>query len=212
MAEFILGIIPAVSNYPGTTVEVSRGMYVGSSGTIEVVDTPGANSLISHSEDERVTRDILLKDTEKKILQIIDSKNLRRGLLITTQLAEMGLPVSICLNMWDETLDRGISVNTDKLQKTLGVPIKKTIATQNYGIGALKSSINSVKIPKIDINYGGDIEEGIKKIEELLPDDIAVKRRAIATMLLSYDEAIEETLKIDAQILERIHKINVFSS
>jgi ferrous iron transport protein B len=203
----LTGKYVTVSNYPGTTVEVSRGMYVGSSGTIEVVDTPGANSLISHSEDERVTRDILLKDTEKKILQIIDSKNLRRGLLITTQLAEMGLPVSICLNMWDETLDRGISVNTDKLQKTLGVPITKTIATQNYGIGALKSSINSVKIPKIDINYGGDIEEGIKKIEELLPDDIAVKRRAIATMLLSYDEAIEETLKIDAQILERIHKI-----
>ena len=54
-----------VSNYPGTTVEVSRGMYAGSNNTIEVIDTPGANSLISHSEDERVARDILLRDEEK---------------------------------------------------------------------------------------------------------------------------------------------------
>ena len=125
-----------VSNYPGTTVEVTRGMYAGSNDTIEVVDTPGANSLISHSEDERVARDILLRDEEKRVLQIIDSKNIHRGLLITTQLAEMGLPVSIGLNMWDETLDRGMSINTDKLQEILGVTLTKTIATQKYGIGA----------------------------------------------------------------------------
>ncbi|MDP7126629.1 MAG: FeoB small GTPase domain-containing protein, partial [Candidatus Marinimicrobia bacterium] len=123
-----------VSNYPGTTVEVSRGMYSGSNNTIEVIDTPGANSLISHSEDERVARDILLRDEEKKIIQIIDSKNLHRGLMITTQLAEMGLPISIGLNMWDETLDRGMSINTDKLQEILGVDLVKTIATQKYGI------------------------------------------------------------------------------
>ena len=84
-----------VSNYPGTTVEVTRGMYAGSNDTIEVVDTPGANSLISLSEDVRVARYILLRDGEKKVIQIIDSKNIHRGLLITTQLAEMGLPISI---------------------------------------------------------------------------------------------------------------------
>ena len=110
-----------VSNYPGTTVEVTRGMYAGSNDTIEVVDTPGANSLISHSEDERVARDILLRDEEKKVLQIMDAKNIHRGLLITTQLAEMGLPISIGLNMWDETLDRGMSINTDKLQEILEI-------------------------------------------------------------------------------------------
>ncbi|MEE8597318.1 MAG: FeoB small GTPase domain-containing protein, partial [bacterium] len=203
----LTGKYVTVSNYPGTTVEVSRGRYVGSSGTVEVVDTPGANSLISHSEDERVARDILLKDEERKVVQIIDAKNIRRGLLITAQIAEMGIPMSIGLNMWDETLDRGISINTDKLQKTLGVPITKTIATQNYGVNALKNSINSANIPKIEINYGGIIEEGIKKIEKLLPDGLAVKRRAIATMLLSYDEALEDTLKIDKQSLGRIHKI-----
>ncbi len=196
-----------VSNYPGTTVEVTRGMYAGSNDTIEVVDTPGANSLISHSEDERVARDILLRDEDKKVIQIIDSKNIHRGLLITTQLAEMGLPISIGLNMWDETLDRGMSINTDKLQKILGVTLTKTIATQKYGIGALRNSINSVKIPNISIDYGTAIEEVIKEIETLLPDNSTVRKRALAVMLLSYDEDLEETIDIDEETLGRIQSV-----
>ncbi|MCR4290871.1 MAG: ferrous iron transporter B [Candidatus Scalindua sp.] len=194
-----------VSNYPGTTVEVTKGMYAGSNDTIEVIDTPGANSLISHSEDERVARDILLRDEEKRVLQIIDAKNIHRGLLITSQLAEMGLPVSIGLNMWDETLDRGMSINTDKLQEILGVTLTKTIATQKYGIGALRNSINSVKIPKLSIDYGETIENGIKQLEALLPKKSTVKKRALAIMLLSYDEDLEETLEIDEEALEQIH-------
>ena len=194
-----------VSNYPGTTVEVTRGMYAGSSDTIEVVDTPGANSLISHSEDERVARDILLRDEEKRVLQILDAKNIHRGLLITTQLAEMGLPISIGLNMWDETLDRGMSINTDKLQEILGVTLTKTIATQKYGIGALRNSINSVKVPKISIDYGETIENGIKQLEALLPEKTTVKKRALAIMLLSFDEDLEETLEIDEDTLDKIH-------
>ncbi|MHC4321996.1 MAG: FeoB small GTPase domain-containing protein, partial [Planctomycetota bacterium] len=196
-----------VSNYPGTTVEVTKGMYAGSNDMIEVVDTPGANSLISHSEDERVARDILLRDEEKKVLQIIDSKNIHRGLLITTQLAEMGLPISIGLNLWDETLDRGMSINTDKLQEILGVTLTKTIATQKYGIGALRNSINSVKVPKISIDYGEAIEDGIEQLETLLPEQSTVKKRALAIMLLSYDEDLEETLEIDAESLVQIHKV-----
>lgn len=180
-------------------------MYAGSNDTIEVIDTPGANSLISHSEDERVARDILLRDEEKRVLQIIDAKNIHRGLLITTQLAEMGLPVSIGLNMWDETLDRGMSINTDKLQEILGVTLTKTIATQKYGIGALRNSINSVKIPKLSIDYGETIENGIKQLEALLPEKSTVKKRALAIMLLSYDEDLEETLKINEEALEQIH-------
>jgi ferrous iron transport protein B len=194
-----------VSNYPGTTVEVTRGMYAGSNDTIEVVDTPGANSLISHSEDERVARDILLRDEEKRVLQILDAKNIHRGLLITTQLAEMGLPISIGLNMWDETLDRGMSINTDKLQEILGVTLTKTIATQKYGIGALRNSINSVKVQKISIDYGETIENGIKQLEALLPEKTTVKKRALAIMLLSFDEDLEETLEIDEDTLDKIH-------
>ncbi len=203
----LTGQYVTVSNYPGTTVEVARGQFVGSRGPVEIIDTPGSNSLISESEDERVARDILIEGDGKKIIQIMDSKNIKRGLLITTQIAEMGLPLSIGLNMWDETLDRGISVDVEKLQKSLGVPIIKTIATQKYGVNALKSSIYTTQVPTIKVDYGSILEGGIEKIEELLPDDLLVKKRAIAIMLLSSDEALEETIDFGDENLMRIHEI-----
>ena len=109
-----------VSNYPGTTVTVSRGTCKQLGKGVEIVDTPGVNSLIPQSEDERVSRDILLEDG-KKVIQVADAKNLRRALLITTQLAEMELPVVLDLNMWDECLERGIDINTQRLQDLLGI-------------------------------------------------------------------------------------------
>ena len=95
----LTGKYVTVSNYPGTTVEVSKGVCKGASGRVEVVDTPGANSLIPLSEDERVARDLLLEEGKKSVVQVADAKNLRRGLLITSQLAEMGLPVVLVLNI-----------------------------------------------------------------------------------------------------------------
>ena len=85
----LTGKYVTVSNYPGTTVEVSKGICKGLDGRVEIVDTPGANSLIPLSEDELVARDMLLEEYEKRVIQVVDAKNLRRGLLITTQLAEM---------------------------------------------------------------------------------------------------------------------------
>ena len=203
----LTGKYVTVSNYPGTTVEISRGNFIGSNGTIEVVDTPGSNSLIAHSEDERVARDILIEGEKKKTIQIMDAKNLQRGLLITTQIAEMGLPMAIGLNMWDETLDRGMSIDIVKLEETIGVPVTKTIATQKYGISALKNSVDLIRVPKLTIDYGQVIEEGITKIEEQVPEHPFIKKRAIAIMLLSYDETLEETLEIDAETQNRIHQI-----
>lgn len=203
----LTGQYVTVSNYPGTTVEVARGQFVGSRGSVEIIDTPGSNSLISESEDERVARDILIEGDGKKIIQIMDSKNIKRGLLITTQIAEMGLPLSIGLNMWDETLDRGISVDVERLQKSLGVPIIKTIATQKFGVNALKSSIYTTQVPTIKVDYGSILEGGIERIEELLPDDLLVNKRAIAIMLLSSDEALEETINFGDENLMRIHEI-----
>lgn len=176
-------------------------------GAVEVVDTPGSNSLIAHSEDERVARDILIEGGEKKIIQIMDAKNIQRGLLITSQIAEMGLPLAIGLNMWDETLDRGMSIDIAKLQETLGVPITKTIATQKYGISALKNSAESVQVPQLTIDYGNTIEEGIERMEEQVPEHPLIKKRAIAIMLLSHDETLEETLELDVETQAQIHKI-----
>lgn len=191
----LTGKYVTVSNYPGTTVEVSKGICKGLDGGIEIVDTPGANSLIPLSEDERVARDMLLENYDKHVVQVIDAKNLRRGLLITTQIAEMGLPVVVVLNMWDELLDKGMNVDVTALQKIIDIPVIKTIATHRVGINTLVNSIPSAKAPDLYINYGDFIEEGIGKIQEILQSDICVNKRALAIMLLSGDEALEDSLK-----------------
>ena len=151
----LTGKYVTVSNYPGTTVEVSKGICKGLDGRIEIFDTPGANSLIPLSEDELVARDMLLDEHEKRVIQVVDAKNLRRGLLITTQLAEMGLPVVLTLNMWDELLDRGMNIDVHALQETLNIPVIKTIATHRVGINALLGSIESARAPSLHIDYGG---------------------------------------------------------
>ncbi|OHB37631.1 MAG: hypothetical protein A2060_02115 [Planctomycetes bacterium GWA2_50_13] len=181
-----------VSNYPGTTVTVSRGTCKQLGRGVEIVDTPGVNSLIPQSEDERVSRDILLEDG-KKVIQVADAKNLRRALLITTQLAEMELPVVLDLNMWDECLERGIDINTQRLQDLLGIQAVKTVATEKRGIGELIGSVPGAKKPSLRIDYGQYIEEAIDKIEALLPEKYP--KRAISLMLLSGDPGLEDRFR-----------------
>ncbi|MFA4830125.1 MAG: FeoB small GTPase domain-containing protein, partial [Thermodesulfovibrionales bacterium] len=100
-----------VSNYPGTTVEISYGDMLLEGKKYLIVDTPGVNSLVPMSEDEKVTRDIFLKERPFTVVQVADTKNIRRSLLITLQIAEMGLPLILVLNMEDEARDRGIIID-----------------------------------------------------------------------------------------------------
>jgi len=97
----LTGHFAIVSNYPGTTVEVTRGMAKTAGGDVEVIDTPGVNSLVPAGEDEAVTRDMVLSDREASILLVVDAKNLRRGLALTLQLREFGRPFALVLNMLD---------------------------------------------------------------------------------------------------------------
>src|SRR4030043_248973 len=132
--NYLTGKYVTVSNYPGATVEVATGTMVAQGKKVQVVDTPGINSLIPMSEDEKVTRDILLKETQPYLVQVIDTKNLRRGLLISLQLLEMNLSFLIVLNMWDEAKSRGVEIRTQALSKNLGSPIIKTVATRQKGL------------------------------------------------------------------------------
>jgi len=167
--SLMTGRYVVVSNYPGTTVEVSSGTARFAGRQMEVVDTPGVNSLIPRSEDEEVARAILIDRKPAAVVQVADGKNLRRSLMITTQLAEMGLPVTMALNMWDEALDRGIDVDTAALSRITGVPVVKTVAVQKQGIGALQSSLAEAKPPSLRINYGPEIEAEIERLAPLLP-------------------------------------------
>lgn len=187
----ITGKYVVVSNYPGTTVEVSRGVCRGFGNSSEVVDTPGVNGLVPLSEDERVTRDIVLDDTEKIVIQVADSKNLRRAMMITSQLAELNQRVVLGLNMWDESLDRGISIDTGKLKDTLGIPVVKTVATQKKGINSLISSVKSAEVPRIHVDYGVDIERSIAEIGDIMAANGLERNRGVAIMIIADDDTLE---------------------
>src|SRR3972149_6182717 len=137
------------ANHPGTTGEVARGRAWIRGEECLVIDSPGINTLVPTSEDERVTRDILLKENAGSVVQIIDSKNLRRGLLITLQLSEMMIPAVISLNMYDEAGERGITIDAGRLSDVFGVDFVPTIATQRWGIDKLKDLAFSKKVPRL---------------------------------------------------------------
>ena len=165
--NYLTGKYVTVSNYPGTTVEVSTGTLSAHGKKFQVLDTPGVNSLIPMSEDEKVTRDILLKEPKSYLIQVMDTKNIRRGLLISLQLLEMGLPFIVLLNMWDEAKSRGIEIKTQRLSEILGAPILKTVATRQKGLEKIKENLQDRPPSSIPINYPEAIERGISRITPL---------------------------------------------
>lgn len=189
----LTGRYVTVSNYPGTTVEVAYGNAVLNKIKSIVIDTPGVNSLVPMSEDERVTRDMLLSDRAGVVIQVADAKNLRRGLLITLQLAEMGVPFILDLNMDDEARSRGIYIDQDALSEILGIDVVKTVATRKSGIDRLLKSIMHPRLSPVTVRYDDAIEAAIRNIEPLLPE-AHISRRAIALMLLSGDESLKAWL------------------
>lgn len=137
-----------VSNYPGTTVALTRGAAQFGGSGYEIVDTPGVNSLVPHSEDERVTRDILLRERPDIVLVVADAKNLRRTLLLLSQLVELGLPTVLDLNMSDESRKRGIEIDVTSLGELFGIPVVETVATEGHGIRELERALAAPAVPR----------------------------------------------------------------
>jgi ferrous iron transport protein B len=191
--NYLTGKYVTVSNYPGTTVEVAAGTLSAHGKKFQVLDTPGVNSLIPMSEDEKVTRDILLNEPRSCLVQIADAKNIRRGLLISVQLLEMGIPFLLVLNMWDEAKSRGIDIQVQTLSKQLGVPILRTVATRRKGLERILENIQTQSPSSITVSYPEAIEAGISRITPLLPE-APISKRSLALMLLSGDQSLVEWL------------------
>jgi ferrous iron transport protein B len=204
----LTGTYVTVSNYPGTTVEVTYGNAVLNKARTLVIDTPGVNSLVPMSEDEKVTRDMLLSDRADVVVQVADTKNLRRGLLITLQLAEMEVPFVLDLNMDDEARSRGIIIDQEKLSQLLGVEVVKTVAIRRSGIDKLLKGIQHPRPSSVKVRYDDAIEGGIRDISALLPE-ANIARRAIALMVLSGDESLKGWLHANLQehVVADIEKI-----
>ncbi len=134
----LTGAYVTVSNYPGTTVNVSKGKARIEDEEFEIVDTPGMYSLLPITEEEQVARSILLAEKPEVILQVVDAKNLERMLPFTLQLIEAGLPTILELNMMDETEAAGIKIDVKQLEEELGIPVVATVATSGRGMEALR--------------------------------------------------------------------------
>jgi ferrous iron transport protein B len=201
----LTGRYVAVSNYPGTTVEISQGNIVLGNERFVVIDTPGVNTLVPMSEDERVTRDILLVEKPYAVIQVADAKNLKRTLMIFLQLAEMDIPMVLDLNMEDEARERGIEIDKTALSEITGIEVVGTVAPRRKGLRRLKEALLRPRIPSIKVKYDERIEEAIERIERLLPES-GISKRALAVMILSGDESLRGWLNKNLP-LERIQEI-----
>jgi len=203
----LTGKYATVSNYPGTTVEVTYGNAEFEGKRYLIVDTPGVNSLTPMSEDERVTRDILLSERPEGVIQVGDSKNLKRTLALTAQIAEMGLPTILVLNMEDEARDLGIEIDIEALKKITAIEVIPTIAPERKGIKELRASVAKglFRVPTLRVSYSEEVENCITFLEGLLPE-AAISRRSLALMMIAGDESLREWFRanIDGHSLEEL--------
>ncbi len=183
-----------VSNYPGTTVEIVSGNCRLNGTAMTVMDTPGINNLMPTSEDERATRNLLFNVEPDVVLQVADMKNLRRALVLSTQLQEMNMPFVLNLNMADEAERLNIKVNTQRLEEILGVPVATTVAIQRKGTEELKQRLGEPQKGQFRVRFDARIEESIERVMELIPQEVT-RRRAIAIMLLAGDQDLEQWIE-----------------
>lgn len=189
----LTGKYVTVSNYPGTTVEISHGNITLNGKKYIVIDSPGVNSFIPMSEDERVTRDLFLTERPESTVLVSDAKNLKRGLMLLIQLADMGLPAVLVLNMEDEANARGIETDFRKLEELLSIKVVGTVAPQRKGIARLREVMLNPSPPRVATDYGEVIEQYAARIADLLPD-ASISARSIALMILANDDSIKSWL------------------
>lgn len=138
-----------VSNYPGTTVEYTKGVLIASGQEYGVVDAPGTYSLEARDAAEGVAVRLIAENPDATVLIVLDATRVERGLYLTLEVIERGRPVIIALNMIDAARDRQIAVDTRMLQRILGVPVVPTSATSGEGVRDLAETIR--KAQKTDI-------------------------------------------------------------
>lgn len=187
-----------VSNYPGTTVEITEGSLPDGQ---RIIDTPGTNSLSSASDDERVTALVLFQHLETlgAVLQVADAKNLQRSLLLTLQLSELGVPLLLNLNMLDEAQANGVVIDTCRLAERLGIDVTSTIATQGVGISALTDLIPSARVAHWQCVYEPAVEQALQDVSGWLPETVK-HRRGLAVRLLCGDEELADQYQLNGAL------------
>lgn len=138
----LTGIYVDVSNFPGTTVDISHGKFGGDI----VMDTPGVYGISSFNDEEKVARDVIL--SADIIVNVVDAVHLERDLFLTLQVIDTGIPMVIVLNMMDDVRKQGIRIDLKKLESELGVPIIPAVAVKGVGIKEVKEKLYAAQVGK----------------------------------------------------------------
>lgn len=199
----LTGMRQHVGNYPGVTVEKRSGELVHNNYNIEIIDLPGIYSLTAFSEEEIVSRNYILENSPDVVINIIDSSNLERNLYLTVQLLELGVPMVLDFNMVDVARKKGMKIDESLLSELLGMPIVETVGPKGTGINKLLDAAIEVVQKKdkkrIEISYGDEIENELRKIMLILSRDFdpkgKIENRWLAVKLLERDSEVEKWLK-----------------
>ncbi len=160
----LTGVRVIASNYPGTTVNYTRGYMRMGNEKVEVIDVPGTYTLEPSSQVEEIALKFL--NTGDIVINVVDATKLERNLYLTLQLLEKDIPVIVALNMWDDTKHRGISIDINKLKEHLRVPIIPTVALTGEGIKNLVDSIPESTSPELSFQNRDERWATIGKITE----------------------------------------------
>ncbi len=187
----LTGAYVTVSNYPGTSVEVTKGAAVLGGKSFEIIDTPGMYSLLPITEEERVAREILLNDAPDLVIHVVDARNIERMLPMTLQLAEAGLPLLLVVNMMDEAERLGIAIDVALLARRLGMPVIGAAVAKKRGLAEIRQNIVNYSFRRVELpRYSARLEKDIEEVASLLHGDYALNHKATALLLLQRDEGI----------------------
>jgi ferrous iron transport protein B len=172
MFSRLTGANVIASNYAGTTIDFTKGIMRVEGERHEVIDVPGTYSLTPTNQAEKVATKMFHRSGEY-LVNIVDSTNLERNLFLTLELLEHNIPAIIALNMWDDTEHKGISINIEKLEDLLGVPVVSTVGLTGEGIknliGRFKDARRSTTIKPMDDDQRwqtvGNIIKKVQKVE-----------------------------------------------
>ncbi len=208
-----------IGNWPGKTVDRAEGTLSFEGHEITVIDLPGIYSFSTFSMEELVSRDYVALEKPDAVINVVDASVLERNLFFTLQLFEMQAPLVLCLNQVDVAKSKGIIINKEKLEQTLGVPVVFAVATRGDGIYELVGEAVNVAIQKTKpkhLKYRKDLEEKIEKLKQIIekenlqlqypPRWIAIKLlegdSEIAKMVAEKSKVTADSAKVIAQELE----------
>ncbi len=207
-----------VGNFPGVTVDRKDGVIKGHSNTL-VTDLPGIYSMSPYSSEEIVTREFILSEKPKGIINIVDASNIERNLYLTLQLLELDIPMVVALNMMDEVRENGGSIRINELEAALGVPVIPISAAKNEGIQEVID--HAVHVAKYQErpgrkdfcsadDEGSAVHRCIHGIMHLIEDhakEAQIPVRFAASKLAEGDHLILEKLKLDQNEKEMLGHI-----